>query len=128
EQGLQALEAAVRQAPGVAAASVNAERPVGKPWLEIHIDRERIARHGLSVAEVQRHISLALGGEIVTRTLEGRERYGVRVRYPREQRQTPEQIAAVSVATATGAQVPLEQLADIEFVRGPQMIRTENTF
>lgn len=128
EEALLTLEAAVREEPSVASGSVNAERPVGKPWLEIRLDRERIARHGLSVAEVQRHISLALGGEVVTRTLEGRERYSVRVRYPREQRHTPEQIAAVSVATATGAQVPLSQLASIDYVRGPQMIRTENTF
>lgn len=128
EPAVLALEDAVRQAPGVAEGSVNADRPVGQPWLEFHLDRERIARHGLSVAQVQMAISTAVGGEVATRTVEGRERYAVRVRYPRELRQTPEQMKRIQVATPGGASVPLEQLVDIRYLRGPQMIRTENTF
>ncbi len=128
EEAALQMEEAVRGAPGVSSGTVNADRVVGKPWLEIHVDRRAAARYGLSVADVQRHINAAIGGAEVSRTLEGRERYIVRVRYQRERRQDPEQMARVLVATPDGAQIPLEQVAEIRYLRGPQMIRTENTF
>ncbi|HEV8078070.1 MAG TPA: efflux RND transporter permease subunit, partial [Marinobacter sp.] len=128
EQARELLQRALTEAPGVAASTLNAERLVGKPWLEIHIDRERIARYGLSVNQVQNTIAAAIGGVEVGRTLEGRERYSISVRYPRELRQTPEQMQQVRVSTPNGAQIPLGQLADIRMVQGPEMIRTENTF
>jgi copper/silver efflux system protein len=122
------LERLVRQVPAVVSETVNADRVIGKPYLEIVIDRPAIARYGLSIAEVQRVISVAIGGETITTTVEGRERYPVRVRYPRELRDDAEAIGRVLVAAADGTQVPLSELAEIRFTRGPQMIRSENTF
>ena len=92
------LEALLREVPAVEAATVNAERAAGKPYLEIEVDREAAARYGLSVVEVQNAISVAIGGAEATTTVEGRERYGVRVRYPRELRGDPEEMGRVLVA------------------------------
>lgn len=125
--GLQ-IEALLREVPGVSASSVFAERVVGKPYLEIAIDREAIARYGLSVDDVQAVIEVAIGGMPVTTTVEGRERYPVRVRYAREQRDDIEAINRILVPTMGGAQIPLGQLAVIHYVRGPQMIKSEDTF
>jgi copper/silver efflux system protein len=122
------LERLVRQVPAVVSDTVNADRVIGKPYLEIVIDRPAIARYGLSIAKVQRVISVAIGGETLTTTVEGRERYPVRVRYPRELRDDADAIGRVLVAAADGTQVPLSELAEIRFTRGPQMIRSENTF
>lgn len=122
------LEGWLRQAPGVDPATVNAERVVGKPYLEVLIDRSMIARHGLTIEDVQDVISTAIGGRVVTRTVQGRERFAVRVRYPRELRNDIEDIERIFVAAADGTQVPLVQLADIQYVRGPEMIRGEDTF
>jgi Cu(I)/Ag(I) efflux system membrane protein CusA/SilA len=107
---------------------VIADRASGKPYLEIDIDREAIARYGLAVQDVQDVIETALGGRAITRTVEGRERYPVRVRYQRELRDTLEDLGRILVATRSGAQVPLAELAAIRFERGPQMIRSEDTF
>jgi copper/silver efflux system protein len=122
------LERHVRQVPQVNAATVNAERVVGKPYLEIIPDDVAVSRYGLNRAEVMAVIAAAVGGETVTRTVEGRQRYPVRVRYPRELRQEIEQIERVLVASMDGEQVPLGQVARIEYVRGPEMIRSEDTF
>ncbi|MCC5829141.1 MAG: efflux RND transporter permease subunit [Phycisphaeraceae bacterium] len=122
------MEAHIRQVPGIDAGSVNADRVVGKPYLEIQIDRDAIARHGLRVAEVQRIISTAIGGQALTTTVEGRERYPVRVRLPRELRDDIDAIERVLVPTRAGAQIPLGELAAVEFTRGPQMIYTEDTY
>ena len=109
------------------AATVLADRVVGKPYLEIDIDREAIARYGLSIERVQRTLQLAIGGRTVTTTVEGRERYGVRVRYMREERDSVEALGRVLVATAGDQQIPLGDLAELRYVRGPQMIRSEDT-
>ncbi len=122
------LEQAVRQAPGVDPQTVNADRVVGKPWFEIHIDRPAAARYGLSVTQIQNTISAAIGGIEVGRTVEGRERYPIRVRYQRDHRQTPEQMGKVLIHDANQVPIPLEAVTDIRYTRGPQMIRTENTF
>ncbi len=120
------LERFVRQVPAVS--NVNAERVIGKPYLEIDIDRAAIARYGLSIADVQDVITVAIGGRTITTTVEGRERYPVRVRYPRELRGDPDAIGRVLVAAMDGTQIPLRELADIRYTRGPQEIRSEDTF
>ncbi|HEX7052251.1 MAG TPA: efflux RND transporter permease subunit, partial [Longimicrobiales bacterium] len=107
-------------------ASVFAERAVGGRYLEIDVNREEAARYGLTMADVQHTIMAAVGGMNVTRTVEGRERYSVNVRYARGLRDEPEDIARILVATPTGAQVPLGQLAGIRFAEGPPMIKSEN--
>lgn len=128
DQLAQQLEAILREAPGVQPASVSAERVVGQPYLEIHPDREAIARYGLSMQQVQQTLASAIGGMDAGRSVEGRERYGITVRYMRERRDTLEQLSEVLIDTPAGYPVPLTQLADIRYQRGPQMIRSENTF
>ena len=122
------LEALLKQVPSVQPAAVFADRVVGKPYLEIELDRERIARYGIRIADVQEVIEVAIGGKPLTMTVEGRERYPVRVRYPRELRDTPDALGDILVPTPGGAQVPLRELADVEYRRGPQMIKSEDTF
>jgi len=122
------LEKLLREVPGVEPSAVFADRIVGKPYLEIHIDRERIARYGISVRRVQDVIEVAIGGKRITTTIEGRERYPVRVRYMRELRDQIETIGSILVAAPDGRQIPLGELAQIEYVRGPQVIKSENTF
>ncbi|WP_194756397.1 efflux RND transporter permease subunit [Aliidiomarina indica] len=128
EQSALAVESVLRESPGVNPNSVNAERVVGSPYLEIHLDRDQIARYGLRIEAVQNTVAAAIGGVEVTRSVEGRERYPIRVRYQREQRDDIEAMYNILVATPNGAQVPLSELAEIRFERGPQMIRSENTF
>ncbi len=122
------LERLLKEVPGVEPSTVAADRIVGKPYLEIDIDREAIARYGLHVRDVQNVIEVAIGGRRITTTIEGRERYAVRVRYLRELRDDIESLERIIVPAPTGAQVPLIQLADIHYVRGPQSIRSEDTF
>jgi len=118
------VEEVVRGIKG--ATDVYSEKIVGKPYLEIDIKREAIARYGISLDEVQEVIEMAIGGEALTYTVEGRERYPVRVRYMRELRDNIEALKRVLVPTMNGAQIPLEQLADIRLVTGPSMINSEN--
>jgi copper/silver efflux system protein len=122
------LESALRQVPAIRNETVNAERVVGKPYLEIHIDREAIARYGLNIVDVQNLVTVAIGGQTVTTTVEGRERYPVRVRYPRELRTQIDELERVLVSTMNGVQVPLGEVAEIRYARGPDMIRSEDTF
>ena len=119
------IEAVVRKVPGTSSAF--AERITGGFYLNIEPDRQALARYGLTVGEVQEVIATALGGENVTTTVEGLERFGVNVRYPRELRGTPEQIAReVLVPTMDGAMIPLGQIARISIGKGAPSIRTEN--
>jgi len=120
------LEALLRDVPGTR--SVSAERVAGGYFVDIEPQRERLARYGLTIEDVQSVIGAAVGGENVTTTIEGRERYPVNLRYPRELREDLSQLGRVLVATPSGQQVPLEQLAAIELVHGPAMIRDENGF
>ncbi len=122
------LERLLKRVPSVQPAAVFADRVVGKPYLEIDINRERIARYGLRIADVQEVIEVAIGGKPLTMTVEGRERYPVRVRYLRELRDQPETLGDILVPTPAGARVPLRELAEIEYRRGPQMIKSEDTF
>ena len=125
--GLQ-LETVLKQVPSVKREAVFADRIVGKPYLEIEINRDAIARYGLSIEKTQQIIETAVGGMKTTTTIEGRERYPVRVRYPRELRDDPEKIKEILVPTPTGVQVPLGDLVTLKFIRGPQMIKSEDTF
>lgn len=125
--GLQ-LEDILKQVPSVKKEAVFADRIVGKPYLHLNINREQIGRYGLSIEDVQQTIETAIGGMKITTTVEGRERFPVRVRYPRELRDDPESLANILVPTPTGAQIPLGQLVDFEYVRGPQAIKSEETF
>ncbi len=122
------LEALLKDVPGIEADTVTADRLVGKPYLEIDLDRTALARYGLHIEEAQQVIEVAVGGKRITSTVEGRERYPVRVRYLRELRDTPEDLEDILVPTPTGAQIPLGQLAEIRYVRGPQAIKSEDTF
>jgi Cu(I)/Ag(I) efflux system membrane protein CusA/SilA len=119
-----AVEMALRDLDGTR--SVFAERTAGGYFLDIDFKREELARHGLAIREVESAVTSAIGGDVVTTTIEGRERYGVSVRYPRELRDDPEALGRVLIATPMGAQVPLGQLADIRRRTGPSMIRDEN--
>jgi Cu(I)/Ag(I) efflux system membrane protein CusA/SilA len=119
------IEAVVKTVPGTTSAF--AERITGGFYLNIEPDREQLARYGLAVGELQDVIGTALGGEMVTTTVEGRERFGVTVRYPRELRSDPQQIAReVLVPTMGGAMIPLGQLAKVVVAKGAPSIRTEN--
>ncbi|MBX2943012.1 MAG: efflux RND transporter permease subunit [Cyclobacteriaceae bacterium] len=128
EQFGMELEAILKQVPSVKAEAAFADRIVGKPYLNLNINRDAIARYGLSVEALQQSIETAIGGIKITTTLEGRERYPVRVRYPRELRDDPEMIKKILIPTPTGAQVPLGDLVKLEYLRGPQMIKSEDTF
>jgi Cu(I)/Ag(I) efflux system membrane protein CusA/SilA len=119
------IESVVRQVPGTTSAF--AERLTGGFYLNIEPDRTELARYGMAIGDLQDVISSALGGEMVTTTVEGRERFGVIVRYPRELRSDPEKIAReVLVSTPEGAQIPLGQLARVSLSKGAPAIRTEN--
>jgi Cu(I)/Ag(I) efflux system membrane protein CusA/SilA len=122
------LEQFLKQVPSVEPSAVIADRIVGKPYLEIHIDRHAIARYGIKLAKVQEVIEVAIGGKPITTTVEGRERYQVRIRYMRELRDTIEDLGEILVPASGGAQIPLIQLSDIKYVRGPQVIKSEDTF
>ncbi len=125
ERLAKTIEGVVRAVPGTTSAF--AERITGGFYLNIEPDRAQLARYGITVGELQDVIAGALGGEMVTTTVEGRERYGVTVRYPRELRSSPEQIAReVLVPTMNGAMLPLGQLAKVVIAKGTPGIRTEN--
>ena len=118
------VENVVRTVPG--AADLYSEKIVGKPYIEFKLKREQLARYGVAVREVQDVIEMAVGGENLITTVEGRERYPVRVRYARELRDNIDALRRVLVSTKGGAQVPISQLVDIYFVTGPAMINSEN--
>jgi Cu(I)/Ag(I) efflux system membrane protein CusA/SilA len=122
------LESLLKKVPTVQSSAVIADRIVGKPYLEIDIDRDAIKRYGLHIRSVQDVIEVAIGGRQITTTVEGRERFPVRVRYARELRDDLESLERILVPTPAGAQIPLGQLADIRYTRGPQVIKSEDTF
>ena len=118
------IEQTLQEVPGTR--SAYGERVAGGYFVDFDLRRRAIARYGLTVGEVQGVIMSAIGGENVSTTIEGRERYPINVRYPRELRDDPDKLARTLVPTMSGAQVPLSQLADIRLVEGPSMIRDEN--
>lgn len=128
EEAALTIEDELKQTPGVREETVFADRVVGKPYLEITPDREELSRYGLNVADLNEVVEVAIGGKAVTTTVEGRERYPVRVRYPRELRDNIEKIERILISTSDGAQIPLRHVASVEFVRGPQSIKSEDSF
>ena len=122
------IEGYLKQVPSIQAEAVLADRIVGKPYLEIEIDRDAIARYGIKITMVQDVIEVAVGGKPITMTVEGRERYPVRVRYQRELRDSIESLEHILVAAPDGTQIPLKELASINYLRGPQVIKSEDTF
>ncbi len=118
------VEKVVKTIPG--AVDLYSEKIIGKPYIEFKIKREELARYGISIRDVQDVIEIAIGGENLTTTVEGRERYPVRVRYARELRDNIDALRRVLVSTKSGAQIPIAQLVDIYFVTGPAMINSEN--
>ena len=122
------IENSLRQVPSIEASSVYTERGLGAPYIEIVPDREAAARYGVMIGEVNDIIEAAIGGMKATTAIEGRERFSVRVRYMRELRGTLEDLAKILIPTRMGAQIPLSQLAKINFTRGPMMLKSENTF
>jgi len=125
--GMQ-LADVLRQIDGVKKEAVFADRIIGKPYMLIDIDRDRIARYGISIEAVQHILEVALGGMAITQTIEERERYHIRVRYPRELRTTPDDIKEIYVPVAKGTSVPLSELVTIRYQQGPQVIKSEDTF
>lgn len=121
--GLQ-MEELLRQVPG--ATDVVADRIVGKPYVELRLDRARMARYGVNVRDAQDVIEVAIGGVALTESVEGRERYPIRVRYPRELRDNLEELERILVPTASGGHIPITQVADVRYTVGPQEIKSEN--
>lgn len=124
EQKSVEIERALREVPG--AVDLYAERITGAPYLEIEVDRTAAARYGISVGDVQDVIETAIGGRNLTTTIEGRQRFPVRVRYARDFREDPERLGQLPVPGPNGVQIPLGQLAHIQVTMGPSMISSEN--
>jgi len=122
------IENILKEVPSIEASTVFADRVVGKPYLEIKLNRQNMSRYGLTVKDMQEQLSVAVGGKQLTATVEGRERFPVRVRYAREFRDNPDDLKKILMPTPSGEQVPLSELAFINYVRGPQMIKSEDTF
>jgi Cu(I)/Ag(I) efflux system membrane protein CusA/SilA len=118
------IEAILRKVSGTR--SIFAERAAGGYFVDIIPKREAIARYGLTVEDVQNVIMTAIGGETISTTVEGRERYTINLRYPRDMRSDLDQLERVLVMSSLGRQVPLKEVADISLVNGPSMIRDEN--
>lgn len=122
------IERNLREVPNIEPATVFADRIVGVPYLEIDIDRAALSRYGLTIADVQDVIEVAIGGTPITTTVEGRERYPVRIRYARELRDNIEALDGILIPTMDGPQIPLGQLATVRYSRGPEAIKAEDTF
>ncbi|MDO9511980.1 MAG: efflux RND transporter permease subunit [Bacteroidales bacterium] len=122
------LETALKEVPSIQASSVFYDRAVGAPYIEIKWNRKSLSRFGISIADVQEILQVAVGGMTLSSTVEGRERFPIRVRYARELRNSPEELKNILIPSMNGVQIPLGELADITYTRGPQMIRSENTF
>jgi Cu(I)/Ag(I) efflux system membrane protein CusA/SilA len=121
------VERILKEVPGVDPATVIADRMVAKPYLEIVPDRQALARYGVPIQQFQDVLEVAVGGIKVTTTVEGRQRFPVRVRYLRELRDSIEALERILVPAIDGAQIPLIQLAQIRYATGPEMIRSEDT-
>jgi len=128
EQFSLKLEQVLKEVASVKSEAVFADRSLGKPYLEIDLDRVALGRFGLNVADVQEFIEVAVGGMELSTTVEGRERYAIRARFAREFRDDPDALRNILVNTPAGGQIPLGQIAEITYRPGPMMIRGEDTF
>ena len=122
------LENILREVPSIKKETVFSDRIIGKPYIHLHIKRAAISRYGLSIEYIQQVIETAMGGIPITTTVEKRKRFPVRIRYPRELRDNIEELKKIYVSSSEEIQIPLGELIDIEYVQGPQMIKSENTF
>ena len=122
------IEKILKTQPQIKKSTVFAERVIGKPYLEIEVDRNKISKYGLNVADVLKYVEIAIGGVPQSFTVEGRERYPIRARYMRELRDSPEAIEELLIDIPGGNQIPLKQVAKVNFERGPQVIKSEDTF
>jgi copper/silver efflux system protein len=122
------FEKALKDVKSVKASSVFYDRSVGAPYIQLKLNREAMARYGMTVADVQEVLQVAVGGMALTSSVEGRERFPMRVRYARELRDNPEDMKNILIPAMNGVQVPLSEIADIDYTKGAQMIRSENTF
>ena len=128
EQAGLVFEKVLKDVPSIKASAVFYDRAVGAPYLEIKLNREAMARYGMTVSNVQEILQVAVGGMTLSTSVEGRERFPLRVRYARELRDNPDDIKRILVPAMNGVQIPLGEIADIDYTRGAQMIRSENTF
>jgi Cu(I)/Ag(I) efflux system membrane protein CusA/SilA len=128
EQAGMMFEKALKDVPSIKASAVFYDRAVGAPYLEIKLNREAMARYGMTVNNVQEILQVAVGGMSLSTSVEGRERFPLRVRYARELRDNPEDLKRILIPAMNGVQIPLSEIADIDYTRGAQMIRSENTF
>ncbi len=122
------FEKVLKEVPSIKGSAVFYDRAVGAPYLEIRLNREAMARYGMSVNNVQEILQVAVGGMSLSTSVEGRERFPIRVRYARELRDNPQDLNRILIPAMNGVQIPLGEIADIEYTRGAQMIRSENTF
>ena len=128
EKGGMQLEQALKEVPSIKASAVFYDRAVGAPYLEIKLNREAMARYGMTVSDVQEILQVAVGGMALSSSVEGRERFPIRVRYARELRDNPDDLKRILIPAMNGVQIPLGEIAEIDYTRGAQMIRSENTF
>ncbi|MEX1001090.1 MAG: efflux RND transporter permease subunit [Crocinitomicaceae bacterium] len=122
------LEKHLKEVEGVKKEAVFADRIVGKPYMMLDIQRDEISKHGLTVVEVQKQIQAAIGGMVMSTTVEGRERYDIRVRYPLELRNDPSKLRNITVSTPMGTHIPLGDLVEVKYQQGPQSIKSEDGF
>jgi Cu/Ag efflux pump CusA len=122
------LEQHLKNVPAIKSEAVFADRIVGKPYIEVEWDRSKLARYGISIQDAQMYLESVVGGMPLTTTVEGRERYPIRVRYPRALREDVESIKKVLIPTMMNVSIPLGELADIHYKSGAQMIKSEDTF
>jgi Cu(I)/Ag(I) efflux system membrane protein CusA/SilA len=128
EEAGMIFEKALKEVPSIKAPAVFYDRAVGAPYVEIRLNREAMARFGMTVSEVQEVLQVAVGGMTLSTSVEGRERFPLRVRYARELRDNPDDMKSILIPAMNGVQIPLGEIADIDYTRGAQMIRSENTF
>jgi copper/silver efflux system protein len=128
EQAGLIFEKALKEVPSIKASAVFYDRTVGVPNLEIKLNRKAMARYGMTVSDIQEILQVAVGGMTLSTSVEGRERFPLRVRYARELRDNPEDLKRILVPAMNGVQIPLGEITDIDYTRGAQMIRSENTF
>lgn len=128
EEAGMIFEKALKDVPSVKPSSVFYDRAVGAPYIEINLNREAMARYGMSISGVQEILQVAVGGMTLSYSVEGRERFPMRVRYARELRDNPADLKRILIPAMNGVQIPLSEIADISYTRGAQMIRSENTF
>lgn len=122
------LEKELKTLDGIISESVFADRTVSKPYLLVDIDRRKIARYGLQIEDVQETLEIAVGGKVLSQTIEGRERYGIRIRYPRELRAAPEDLSSIYISLPEGTTIPLSELVEVRYEQGPQSIKSEDGF